>query len=151
MHREDFPGYRAAIASLFKSRRTEFEHEYRIRKAGGELSWILDRAVVVRDAAGRVTRLVGAVADITQRKLDEIELRRARDEATAALERQTATAEVLASISGSMADTQPVFERIVQNVRRLFGTRFAVLQLLHCDMVEMPAVDGQGIERLREH
>ncbi|MBP8297234.1 MAG: GAF domain-containing protein, partial [Burkholderiales bacterium] len=151
VHREDFPGYRAAIASLFKSRRTEFEHEYRIRKAGGELSWILDRAVVVRDAAGRVTRLVGAVADITQRKLDEIELRRARDDATAALERQTATAEVLASISGSMADTQPVFERIVRNVRRLFGTRFAVLQLLHGDMVEMPAVDGQGIEKLREY
>ncbi|MBK8741155.1 MAG: PAS domain-containing protein [Betaproteobacteria bacterium] len=151
VHREDFAAYRAAIASLFKSRRSEFEHEYRIRKAGGELSWILDRAVVVRDAAGRVTRLVGAVADITQRKLDEIELRRARDEATAALERQTATAEVLASISGSMADTQPVFERIVQNVRRLFGTRFAVLQLLHGDMVEMPAVDGQGIEKLREH
>ncbi|MBK9607506.1 MAG: GAF domain-containing protein [Betaproteobacteria bacterium] len=151
VHREDFAAYRAAIASLFKSRRSEFEHEYRIRKAGGELSWILDRAVVVRDAAGRVTRLVGAVADITQRKLDEIELRRARDEATAALERQTATAEVLASISGSMADTQPVFERIVQNVRRLFGTRFAVLQLLHGEMVEMPAVHGQAIEKLREH
>ena len=67
-----------------------------------------------------------------------------------ALEQQTATAEVLASISGSMADTQPVFERIVKNLRQLFGTRFAVLQLLRGDMVEMPAVDGHGIEKLRE-
>ena len=152
VHREDFPGYRAAIASVFKSRRSEFLHEYRIRRAGGELSWILDRAVVVRNAAGRVTRLVGAVADVTQRKRDEIELRRARDEATEALARQTATAEVLASISGSMADTQPVFERIVRNVRRLFITRFAVLQLLRGDMIEMSAVDGEpGFERLRDH
>ena len=34
------------------------------------------------EPSGRVTRLVGAVTDITQRKLREEELRRARDEAT---------------------------------------------------------------------
>ena len=74
------------------------------------------------------------------------------NETKEALEQQTATSEVLASISGSMTDTQPVFERIVQNVRRLFGTRFAVLQLLRGDMVEMPALDGDlSFEKLREH
>ncbi len=73
------------------------------------------------------------------------------NETREALERQRATAEVLASISSSMTDTQPVFDRIVQNVRRLFHTRFAVLQLLHGDMVEMAAVDGEaGFEKLRE-
>ncbi len=69
-----------------------------------------------------------------------------------ALEQQTATADVLASISGSMTNTQPVFERIVQNVRRLFGTRFAVLQLLRGDMIEMPALDGDlSFQKLQEH
>src|SRR6202044_2284400 len=59
------------------------------------------------------------------------------------LEAHTATAEILSSISASMTDTKPVFDAIVRNLRRLFGTRFAVLQTLRDDgMVEMPAVDG---------
>jgi signal transduction histidine kinase/GTP-sensing pleiotropic transcriptional regulator CodY len=73
------------------------------------------------------------------------------NETKEALERQTATSEVLAAISGSMTDPAPVFNRIVQSVRRLFGTRFAVLQLLRDGVVEMPAVDGDaGFERLRD-
>src|SRR5271155_2428253 len=57
------------------------------------------------------------------------------------LQQQTATAEILSSISASMTDTKPVFDAIVRNLRRLFGTRFAVLQTLRDDgMVEMPAV-----------
>jgi signal transduction histidine kinase/CheY-like chemotaxis protein/putative methionine-R-sulfoxide reductase with GAF domain len=45
------------------------------------------------------------------------------DETRASLERQTATAEVLQVISGSMADARPVFERILDSCERLFGTR----------------------------
>ncbi len=51
-----------------------------------------------------------------------------------ALERQTATAEVLQVISSSVADTQPVFDKIVDSVRRLFGGQDIIIQLL----------DGQG-------
>jgi len=72
-------------------------------------------------------------------------------ELSESLEQQTATAEILSSISASMTDTKPVFDAIVRNLRRLFGTRFAVLQTLHDGTVEMPAVDGEpGFERLRD-
>ena len=67
------------------------------------------------------------------------------------LDQQTATAEVLSSISGSMTDTKPVFDAIVRNLLRLFGTRFAVVQTLHDGMIEMPAVQGDpGFEKLIE-
>ena len=38
------------------------------------------------------------------------------------LQQQTASAEVLSVISGSMADAQPVFEKILDSCERLFGT-----------------------------
>jgi len=70
-------------------------------------------------------------------------------ELSESLEQQTATAEILSSISGSLTDTKPVFDAIVRNLLRLFGTRFAVVQTLHDGTVEMPAVDGEpGFERL---
>jgi signal transduction histidine kinase len=70
-------------------------------------------------------------------------------ELSESLEHQTATAEILSSISASMTDTKPVFDAIVRNLLRLFGTRFAVVQTLHDGMVEMPAVDGDpGFQRL---
>ncbi len=43
------------------------------------------------------------------------------NETREALERQTASAQVLEVISGSMADAQPVFEKVLDSCERLFG------------------------------
>jgi signal transduction histidine kinase len=68
-----------------------------------------------------------------------------------ALEFQGASGEILASISSSIADTKPVFDAIVKNVQRLFGTRFAVFQLVHDGQLELAAFDGHpGFEKLVE-
>ena len=78
-----------------------------------------------------------------------IENTRLLNELRQSLEQQTATGEILASISGSMTDAKPVFDAIVRNLLRLFGTRFAVVQVLHDGIIHMPAADGQpGFERL---
>jgi PAS domain S-box-containing protein len=72
IHPEDFAGYRAAIVAHFKGHARHLEHEYRIRDAEGGYRWILDRGVGVRGAGDRVTRVVGALSDINDRKLAEI-------------------------------------------------------------------------------
>ena len=73
------------------------------------------------------------------------ELRQRTDDLTKSLEQQTASGEILASISGSMADTKPVFGAIVRNLRRLFGTRFSMVQLLEDGIVHLAAT-GQEDE-----
>src|SRR5687768_4015353 len=50
----------------------------------------------------------------------EIDLHRARDDAAQALEQQKALAEVLGTISSSIADTKPVFDKILASCQRLF-------------------------------
>ncbi len=50
--------------------------EYRIRARGGETRWVQTRFTFLRDAAGEVERLLGAVSDITRSKEAEDALRK---------------------------------------------------------------------------
>ena len=72
------------------------------------------------------------------------ELRQRTNDLTELLEQQTASGEILASISGSLTDTKPVFDAIVRNLLRLFGSRWACVQVLHDGIVHMPAIDGEA-------
>jgi GAF domain-containing protein len=80
-----------------------------------------------------------------------IENARLLNELRQSLEQQTATGEILSSMSSSVADTKPVFDAIVRNLLRLFGSRFATIQLLQDGMIQLPAVAGEpGFERLAD-
>jgi PAS domain S-box-containing protein len=64
--------WRAALAG----RGVEHEFEYRIlRGEAGEPRWLRDRWKIFRDPAGAARRVMGVVADITERKLAADELR----------------------------------------------------------------------------
>jgi signal transduction histidine kinase len=55
------------------------------------------------------------------------------NETKEALERQTATAEILSAISSSIADTRPVFDRIARNCEHLFGGVEVIINLIGAD------------------
>jgi ABC-type transporter Mla subunit MlaD len=100
-----------------------------------------------------VHRRASSVADL-QRQLDQRthELAEARKDLADALEQQMATSEILVSLSASMTDTKPVFDAIVRNLLRLFGTSYATVQLLQDGMCHMAALDGElGYEKLAAH
>lgn len=48
-----------------------WEDSYRFVKKCGEIAYVTDRAVIIRDAEGRAVRMVGAVQDITERRRQE--------------------------------------------------------------------------------
>src|SRR5579872_5481230 len=78
-----------------------------------------------------------------------IENARLFNETKEALERQTATSEILASISGSITDPGPVFDAILDNLLHLFRTRFAVVFLVRDGMLHVVGLKGEaGFEKL---
>ena len=87
---------------------------------GGESIGVL---MLFRNQPGGFTEQAIAVAQsFRDQAVIAIENVRMFNETKEALERQTASADVLQVISGSMADAQPVFERILDSCSRLFGT-----------------------------
>ena len=66
-----------------------------------------------------------------------------------ALERQTATADVLQVISESMADARPVFDKILESCERLFAGTQLGISLIHDDgLVHLGAHRGSAREML---
>src|SRR5262245_9261237 len=79
-----------------------------------------------------------AVIAIENARLFEAE-QASKRELQESLEQQTATGEILASISTSMTDPQPVFDAIVRSASRLLGTQLCNVQLLRDGIVHMPS------------
>ena len=72
------------------------------------------------------------------------------NETKQALEQQKATAEVLGVISGSIADTQPVFEKILDSCERLFEGHLVGITVVRPDgMIDRAAYRGPHEEEIR--
>jgi PAS domain S-box-containing protein len=74
IHAEDLAGYKAAIVAHFKGETERLTCEYRIRRGAGDYFWIADSGRCIRGEDGQAVRLIGAIRDITRRKLSELKL-----------------------------------------------------------------------------
>ncbi len=73
------------------------------------------------------------------------------NETKEALGQQKASADILRVISGSVADTQPVFDKILQSCEHLFGGQQLMIFLVGDDgLLHVGAVHGPASERLRD-
>ena len=71
VHPEDLPSTRIAARVAMETGADSWEDEYRFRRTEGTYACMLERARIVRDAAGRVVRIVGALRDVSHLKRSE--------------------------------------------------------------------------------
>ena len=84
IHADDRERVQQALQAAITGDATYWSDEYRFLEADGRYAYVLDRGFVLRDAAGRPLRLIGAMQDITDRKRFETELAAAKEAAESA-------------------------------------------------------------------
>lgn len=70
MHPDDFAIVRKQLSEIINTAQ-DYRLQYRMRHKKGHYLFVEDTAKIVRDGNGRAVHIVGAIADITQRKLAE--------------------------------------------------------------------------------
>ncbi|WP_306058522.1 PAS domain S-box protein [Natronococcus wangiae] len=72
VHPDDRERVREALSDQLEG---EYDEEYRVVRPDGEVRWVRDRAVPIRDEDGDVYRVVGIASDVTDQRAVERELR----------------------------------------------------------------------------
>lgn len=72
VHPDDLDRLNGDFASHLCNLTPRFENEHRIRDGSGSYRWVLARGKAIRNDEGRVTRLVGALIDLTDRKVNDL-------------------------------------------------------------------------------
>jgi PAS domain S-box-containing protein len=96
VHPEDLARVEREIQDHLDRVTVFYSTEYRMRAKDGTYRWVLARGQALWDLQGRPIRLVGSHTDITERKLAEAALKRAKEEAEMA---SRAKSEFLANMS----------------------------------------------------
>lgn len=98
---EDRERFRSSFAKAFKA--DDFFTECRINRADRSLRWISARGRVYRDLAGQPVRMMGVIADITDRKQAKQELDHHRQELARSVSELAAANKELESFSYSVS------------------------------------------------
>ncbi len=68
LHPNDKDGVIINLITTLDGNETHWEYEYRYLKLDGSFAYVLDKALIIRDAKGKALKVVGAMKDITERK-----------------------------------------------------------------------------------
>lgn len=110
---DDLMRVASEVAQYTKEGRETFEQSYRLIRADGQVRWIYDFTVILRNEQGQVTHYAGYILDLTERQETEIALR----------EREAFLQQVLDTIPQAVfwKDTQSVYLGCNQNFARDAG------------------------------
>ena len=124
IHPEDLPVFKRARRSMFERGASQYEAEYRVRHRNGSWVWVWHRALAMRDDAGAVRRVVGAILDITARRHAEDHLKLLVNELNHRVKNTLATVQSIAVQTLRGAKT-------VEDARSAFEARLIALSNAH--------------------
>ncbi len=71
IHSEDRDAVFSGINVLLSGEGSNWSCEYRYKKADGNYAYVQDKAVIIRDGNGKAVRMIGAMQDMTEKKMAE--------------------------------------------------------------------------------
>lgn len=74
LYPEDIARIESELAQFAQDGRDEFIRQYRLLDKSGQVRWIEDRTIALRNSDGQITHYQGVVLDVTQRKLLEAQV-----------------------------------------------------------------------------
>jgi signal transduction histidine kinase len=117
-------------------------------REGQPFGTILLRRQEVRPFGDREVGLLATFGDQAAIALENVRL---FNETKEALDQQRASGEVLSAISSSIADTTPVFEKILTSCEHLFAGKLVGINLVGDDgLIRLGAYNGPGREELEK-
>lgn len=93
---------------------SEWEDDYRFKKANGEYAYVHDRGHIIYDD-GKASRMIGATQDITARRSAEIQLLES-EKKLALIARQMLNSVTITDVNGKIIWINDAFTRITENL-----------------------------------
>jgi len=75
IHGEDRQRILQSINTLIKGKNSNWVEEYQFKKADGVMAYVRNKGIVIRDKKGKAIRMIGAMQDITDQKIEEQQLK----------------------------------------------------------------------------
>ncbi|HDL64244.1 MAG TPA: PAS domain S-box protein [Proteobacteria bacterium] len=89
IHPDDLPRIAQEVKKYSETGKVFFEQTYRIAHVQGNYCWVNDRTVISRNSDGKIDHYYGYLFDITERKINEDELKKHRDHLEELVQKRT--------------------------------------------------------------